>query len=239
MKNKIVFIVVICLCGIGEAKVDAAEGFKDKPRVTVQGQGKSEGVPDQARVWVEVSEQGPKLEDITQLARHKIAAVLKAIRDLGIADKDIQTRAYRVAPQIEWGAGKQRRVGFTVSNQVEVLIRDLKKAGAVVSAALDAGANGINGPQYEIENHQALERQALQAALQDAKFKAQLLAKESGAVLGSALEISEGGMSFPSSPRPMMMRAMATMGQAASPPEPLEPGEETVTASVTATYELR
>ena len=72
-------------------------------------------------------------------------------------------------------------------------IHDLKKTGAVLSAALDAGANNVNGPQFEFENPQALRRQALVKAMEDAKAKAALLAQNAGASLGEVLTITESG----------------------------------------------
>ena len=106
MRKQFVLTVVLLL-GWGAIRCEAADNAAEKPQVTVQGQGKLKAVPDQARVWVEVSEQGPKLEDATQQVRRKIAAVLKAIKDQSIAEKDIQTQAYQVSPQFDWTGGRQ------------------------------------------------------------------------------------------------------------------------------------
>src|SRR4029077_3684543 len=127
MKKRLVMIIYFVAGGsLWAAGSDSSDSCKEKPQITVQGQGKGAAVPDRARIWVEVSEQGPQLEEVTQLVRRNISAVIKAAKDQAIADKDVQTRSYQVAPQIDWSGGKQKRIGFTVSNRVEIIIHDLK-----------------------------------------------------------------------------------------------------------------
>ena len=85
----------------------------------------------------------------------------------------------------------------TASNQVEVKIHRSEKTGAVLAAVLDAGANDINGPQFEFENPQDLERKALGLALQDAKASGDTRSQGAGATLKKSLHIEEGTMYFP------------------------------------------
>jgi hypothetical protein len=217
----------------------AAEPGKIERHVAVQGQGKIEAVPDQVRLWLEVSEQGSRVDQVTQEVRRKIDAVLKAVKAQGVAEKDLQTQAYQVSPQMEWKNGKSTRVGYSASNRVEVTIRDLKKTGATLSAALDAGANNVNGPQFSFENPQALERKALDLAMEDARAKAALLAQAAGASLGEVLTIDEGNLT-PPVPRPFYARAlMAGAAAQAAQPEPIEQGQETVQATVHVTFALK
>jgi len=217
----------------------AAEPAKTDRHITVQGQGKVEAVPDQVRLWLEVTEQGPRVEQVTQEVRRKIDSVLKAVKAQGVAEKDLQTQAYQVSPQMEWKNGKSTRVGYSASNRVEVTVRDLKKTGAILSAALDAGANNVNGPQFSFENPQALERKALNLAMEDALAKATLLVQAAGATLGEVLTIEEGSLT-PPVPRPFYARGLmaGTVAQAA-PPEPIEQGQEAVQATVHVTFALK
>src|SRR5262249_50756242 len=143
----------VVLCGVLFAGLCwAAEPAKIERRVTVQGHGKISAPPDQALIRVEVSEEGTRVDAVTQKVREKIDAVLKTGRVQGIPDKDVQTQAYQVSPKIEWRNGRSDRVGFIASNRVEIKIRDLKKTGPLLAAVLDAGANGVNGPDFGFQN---------------------------------------------------------------------------------------
>jgi uncharacterized protein YggE len=237
MKSTFLKLVVLSACFNCLAIAGAAE--PEIRRVSVQGLGKVTAPPDIARFRIEVTEEGPRVEAVTQEVRKKMERVLKALKAQGIADKDIQTQAYRVAPKVEWQNGRSKRTGFTGSNQVEATVRELSKAGAVLAAALDAGANQVDGPQFEFANPQELERKALGLALQDAKAKAALLAEGAGATLGETLEIHEGDAAPPVHPMPMMKRmAMSAMAEA-SGPEPIAAGEEVTQASVRAVFALK
>jgi uncharacterized protein YggE len=232
-----IYTATFILCSGFVGSLSATESHTaSERRITVQGQGKISAVPDQARIQVMVTEDGPKVDSVTAQVRQKMDAVLKVIKGQGIADKDIQTQYYRVSPKMEWRNGRSNRVGYTVSNQVEVKIHDLKKTGTLLSAVQDAGANDISGPQFEFENPRDLERKALAQALLDAKAKAALLAETAGATLGDVQTIDEGA-SFRPSPRPMIpMRAMSA---AAPAEEPIAAGEETIQANITASFALK
>ena len=239
MKRQVVLITALIVCGFGVVQAsDGSDNAKTRRQITVQGHGKVFAVPDQARLWVEVNAEGPKQETVTAQVRQKIEAVLKAIRAQGISDKDIQTESYQLSPQFRWDGGRQQRIGYQVSNRVAVVLHDLKKVGSLISATEDAGANSVNGPQYEFENPQNLERKSLQLAMEDAKAKAAVLAQAAGASLGELLETEESGVEFPT-PRPMMMMAKAAARAAAvSPPEPISEGEETVSATISASFAI-
>jgi uncharacterized protein YggE len=231
--------IVICSVGWGLClPAGAADSpAKTERMVTVQGQGRLHSVPDQARLQIMVTEEGAKVDAVTQKVRGKMDAVLKVLKNQGIAEKDIQTQFYRVTPKVEWRDGRSIRNGYTVSNQVEVKIHDLKKVGTVLPAVQDAGANDISGPQFEFENSQELERQALALAMDDAKAKAAVLARSAGASVGDILTIQESS-SFRPGPRPYMMKSSA-LAAAPATQEPIAAGEETMEASVSATFALK
>lgn len=232
-------IAGICIMILGCWSLAArAETGKTERQISVMGRGKVSAVPDQARIWVRVSEEGMKVDTLTQQVRQKMEAVLKVIKGQGIADKDIQTQSYQVTPKMEWRNGRSTRNGYTASNQVEVKIHDLKKVGTILAAVTDAGANDINGPQFEFENPQELERKALSQALADAKAKATLLAQTAGVSLGEVITIQEGAISRPG-PRPMMMRAAAMQVADAAASEPIASGEEAIEANLTAQFGLK
>ena len=216
----------------------AAEPGKMERRVTVQGHGKVSAVPDLARLGIAVSEEGTSVEAVTQQVRRKMDAVMKVLKEQGIAEKDLRTQVYRVVPKMEWKNGRSNRIGVTVSNQLEVKIRDLKKIGTVLTLVQDAGANEIAGPAFEIEHPQELERQALSLALQDAKAKAAVLAQAGGASVGEILTIDEG-TSYRPGPRPLMAMKAMQLGAPSAGQETISAGEDIIDANITATFSLK
>jgi uncharacterized protein YggE len=206
--------------------------------LTVQGQGKSFAVPDIATLSVEVSQEEADLDPILTQVRKQMAKVLEVIKGQGIADKDVQTEIFQVHPTYERDKhGNPHPTGFRVANRVAVKIRDLKKTGRVLSAVLSAGANTVEGPNFELDNPQGAEREALAAATKDAKAKAESVAQAAGVQLGEILTINPENINWPVRPRPMMMRSMAA-ASAMSVEEPMAAGEQTISGTVTLTYAI-
>jgi uncharacterized protein YggE len=120
-----------------------------------------------------------------------------------------------------------------------VKIRDLKKTGSVLSAVLDAGANNVNGPQFEFENPQDLERKALSLAMEDARAKAELLARAGGVSLGEVMTIQESGIVRPMPPQPFMLKARAMSMAGDAQAESIAPGEDAIQANVSVVFALK
>lgn len=200
--------------------------------VTVQGTGKVEAAPNIAVVRLGISQDGLTIPPLEKAVRDQMNAVLESLKANGVSAQDIQTQSFQVFPKMEWNANTgSHRVGYTVSNQLKVTVRNLDSLGSVLSSALSAGANQVSGPEFDVENRTKFEAAALAGAMRDARIKAAALAESAGAALGPVLTISENTASFPVRP---MMAAMA----AATPAEPIQTGQETITASVTVTFAL-
>jgi uncharacterized protein len=206
--------------------------------VTVQGQGKVQAAPDIATLTVEVSQEGAALDSVSAEVRKGMTKVLDALHNAGVSDKDLQTLAFQVQPRYEQDKrGNPHRTGYRVANSVLAKVRDLKKVGKVLSSVIESGATEVNGPNFDFDNPQVLERQALAKAMQDARGKAEVLAETSGSRVGEILSIQQNaGMGWPV-PQPKMMRAMAMQADSAEPP--IAVGENTFTATVSATFALR
>lgn len=218
--------------------INPAFGFdrtKEARTVTVTGNGIVHAVPDVARVSVGVVVDGTDVETVTTSTRHIMNAVLAAIKAEGIPETDIQTQYFYVSPKTVWDSVKgAHTVGFIANNQIRITVRDLNRTGRILSVALKAGATDVSGPQFDLSNRASVEHEALKLAVADAKERALLLADSSGSVLGEPLVIQEGTRSFPM-PRPFFGAMAAKTAES----EPISPGEETITASVTITYALK
>jgi len=213
----------------------AFEPGKEARTVVVSGHGSVEAAPDMARVFIGVTQAGNDLDAVTASVKSTTYNVMSALKTAGVLDKEIQTHNYSIIPRLHWDAdGIPQTVGYTVTNEIKVTISDVKRVGAILSAALKAGANQLNGPQFDFNDRKKYEREALGIALADAKAKATILAQGADAHLGSPFVIEEGNSELPP-PRPMMGAMM--MAKAASP-EPVSAGTETVSANVTVAYSL-
>ncbi|MCZ7573814.1 MAG: SIMPL domain-containing protein [Ardenticatenaceae bacterium] len=205
--------------------------------VSVSGHGEVQATPDQATVTVGVQSQAATAEAALDENNTKMAALLKVIKDAGVASKDIQTSNFSIFPVYEEknvSNEPPRVIGYRVNNQVVVKVRSLDALGSLLDAVVKAGANQIQGIAFGFADPQALLDQAREQAMKDAQRKATQLATLGNSQLGPVLTISEGGVT---PPRVVVERTM--VAPAAAPAVPVEAGESTVTVDVQVTYTLR
>ena len=161
-----------------------------------------------------------------------MAKVMDALKAQGIdTDKDVQTTNYSINPRYSQD-GKQI-IGYEVSNNIQVKVRNLDKLGTILEAATAAGANIANGLYFDVEDREAAYNQALVKAIDNAKLRAGTLAKSAGGTLGAVVSASESGGYYP--PGPVYYRgAMDSAGSV-----PVSTGSMQVSASVNITFELK
>jgi len=197
--------------------------------VTVTGEATVAVAPDAAIIRIGVSSQDKTAREASDANAKQMTAVLAAIKSNNIAERDIQTSRLSLQPQYDPNkSGTARLTGFQATNQVTVRIRDIGNLAAILDSAISAGANEMSGIEFIVSEQSKLLDRARDDAIADAHRKAELYAKAAGARLGHVVAISEEG-STPA-PRPMQaLRAGAV---------PISPGEQTLRAVVTVSYEL-
>jgi uncharacterized protein len=222
MRSRVLFILFAATVALAPAR--AAERL-----VTVTGEATVAVAPDAAVIRIGVNSQDKTAREASEANAKQMTAVLAAIKDTGIADRDIQTSRLSLQPQYDANkSGTARLTGFQASNQVTVKIRDIDKLPALLDRAIAAGANEMSGIEFVITEQSKLLDRARDDAIADARRKAELYAQAAGSKLGPVVSITEEGAAAP--PRPMQtMRAGAV---------PIAPGEQTLRAMVTVTYEL-
>ena len=197
--------------------------------VTVTGQATISVPPDIAEIRIGVTSHGKNAREASEANAKQMTAVMTAIKNNGIAERDIQTSRLSLQPQYDPSkAGPARLLGFQVTNQLTVKIHDIDRLPAILDHAIAAGANEMSGIEFEVSEQSKLLDQARDDAIADAHRKAELYAKAAGAKLGPVVAISEEGASSPP-------RALAQMRAGAVP---VAPGEQTLRAVVTVSYEL-
>jgi len=201
--------------------------------ITAVGAGSASASPDVATAQIGVETQSASPEEATLQNEERIKAVVDALKAAGIDAKDIQTAYYNLWAEQRYDPEKGQPTGETiyhVGNGLSVKIRDLSKVGAILSGAVEAGANNISGVTFSIEDTSALEAEAREKAVADAKARAESLARLSGVELGEVVLVSEviGG------PVPVVA-ARALGGGGAS----IEPGQLEVSMQVQMSFAIK
>jgi len=162
-------------------------------------------------------------------------AVIKRIKSLGIADRDIQTTGINLGARYDYDQSSQRQVfrGYTASNRVSVILRKVADTGKVLDSLVAAGATDLGGPQFSIDDDTAVKAQARKGAMARAKAQAMEYATWAGYTGLRLLEVSESISG--DQPMPMVQRAMAESSNKATP---VEPGLVGTAVSVTVKYEM-
>ncbi|HKD22471.1 MAG TPA: SIMPL domain-containing protein [Rhizomicrobium sp.] len=220
--------------GAAAAKAEPAAQLRI---LTVSGEGDVKAVPDRAMLTAGVQTQAAKAADALAANRHAMNAVFAELKKQGIPDRAMQTSSLNINPQYDSSAASVSRgpgkiVGYQVYNGVTVTIDDLGKLGATIDALVSSGANSMGGISFSIRDPKPLLRQARDAAVKDAIDRAQLYAKSAGVALGRIQSINEGSVI---TPRPMFRAMMASADVAT----PIAAGEETVSAQVSVTFEIK
>lgn len=235
--------MALALLGPMSARAQQPGGAPAEPprTITVSGTGTLHRTPDQAVVSLAVENQAPTARQAAQQNAEQMDRVVSALRQAGIAAARIRTQGYNLMPEYQYiqpsgpgQPGEQKLIGYRASNMVEVTVDAIPRVGAVIDAAIAAGANRAQGISFQLADPEGARREALRLAVANARLNAEALAQAAGQRLGSVLRLSMNvGVMQP--PRPML-RAMSADASVA--PTPVEPGEMDVTADVTAVYRL-
>ena len=196
-----------------------ADGLPGSPWIQVSGHGEEHVAPDILRVSLTLEKTSMDAVTARADVEARAAKVLALARKLGLADKDIRAPAVTVEPQYEWrsapgGDGKQVLVGQRVQRSMTLTLRDVSRYGTLVDGLFADGVTRLDGVEPDSSERDALQQQALAAAVQDAHAKAVALAQGAGVSLGPVYSVSEQAGSR--GPRPLMMAAMSR-GNAAQP----------------------
>ena len=165
-------------------------------------------------------------------------ALISALSGAGVAENDIQTSDFSIYPRQEYDAQGQPtgEITYVVSNTVSVTVRDLENTGSVLDAAVQAGANNIFGIQFDIEDREAAQQQAMTAAMANAQARAEVLAEAAGVELADILSLQTYLGS--NSPIPYG-RSFDMAVQEAAMSVPVSPGEMQIMVDVSVVFEIR
>ena len=209
--------------------------------ITVSAEGKASVMPDIALINIGVTSEGAKVEKIIKENTDKVNAILKGIKDLGVAEKDLETVSYNLSPRYEWSdKGERISKGYTLNQNIRVKIRDFEKVGAVLEKSASAGANLIGDLSFIVDDPETVRSIAVETAIAKAKSKAKLIAEKSGLRLGRVVNMYEDYYPSPVAydSKMMMTQGMGGMGGDAAAPE-IQPGQQDVTVKINLVYEVK
>lgn len=206
--------------------------------IRVSATGEVQVAPDRAWVDFGLENQAPTAQAASEANAQVMERVIAALRRAGVAREEIETRDYNVFPDYapgQPGETEPRIRGYRVTNVVTVRTDRVAGVGALIDAALAAGANRVHGVRFGLRDPQATRGRALRQAIERGRAEAETIAAGLGVRLGAVVDAST---SFePMRPMPMMREmAMDMAAQAVSAPTPVMPGQQTVTATISLVY---
>lgn len=250
---KFATVAVVLLCLFLAAKsLSALKDWREpsvpQSTIVVSGTGEAFATPDIATFSFSVSADAKAVADAQSAVNGKIDAVLAGLKDLGIDDKDIQTTNYSVYPKYSYAPtactqsypsycppSRQVPDGYTASETVTVKVRKTENAGQALAAAGEKGATDISGLNFTVDDMDAVNNEARDKAVAEAKTKAEALADSLGVHLGRVVDFADS-MSNPG-PYPYMYAAEA--GGTVAKDVSISTGQNKITDTVTITYEIR
>ena len=202
--------------------------------VQVSGTGMATGTPDIAKLDLGVSVSSKTVADAKSTADASVKAILTALNDNGVADKDRTTSNFRVYGDYDYTDRGRVLRGYVVDYDLRVTVRSIASTGAVIDAAIAAGGDYVvfDRLAYSFSNKAAMESKARKAAVNDMRIKAQQMAQFSGRQLGKLMVVSES----PISEAFGTVREFAAM---AADSGSIAVGEEEIRVTVHGVYELR
>jgi len=197
--------------------------------ITVMGTGSADAVPDMAEwsfgVRSEAGTAAAAMRDNAAVAKR----LINALKNAGIKGDDLRTESVSLYPQQdEMG---RNIIGYTASNTVHATM-PISKAGAVIDKAVDAGANEIYGPNLRVSDSDTQYAQAVDEAFDDARARAEAVARKAGLTLGAPIAIVEGGGAGP-----MPYYGTRTLAEGAADVA-IEPGQQEIQAVLTVTFAI-
>ncbi len=225
------------------------EKFDGTKTIAVQGTGETYAIQDTVMLSFTVTKIAKDVKVAQKDMNDVITQILKAVKDLGVEEKNIKTTNYSVYPHYvneavpcplgSYCPTNSKTDGFEASQTIEIKMHDLDKSGELVSEIGKFNPTSVSGLQFVVEDDKAVLREARQKAITDAKTKAKELAKDLGVRLGRVVSFDEGGRGYP---MPVYMKAEAGMGMGGdsqSLPTVIPTGQNKITSYVTIVYEIK
>jgi hypothetical protein len=238
LERLVVLIGVLLLAPALFAIIQAQAQDSKSPaegRVIVIGEGSINVPPDYAQIRSGVTTTAKTVKEASDVNSKSMAAITAALLDAGIAQKDIQTSRFSIelvyTPQPQ--PAEPKLSGYRVTNQVNVTVHQIAKVGEIVDRLVKVGATDVGNVVFLVSDPSKARDQAREAAVADARRKAELYARASGFNLGRVAWLTESSDFEP----PVPFNALRASA-AKTAPVPIETGENTIQARITVGFDI-
>jgi len=223
--------------GYAAPAAGAASDTTPEHTIAVTGSGKVTVTPDMATIQLGVAIQKPSAKAAREAAATAMTKIVAAIKALGIADKDIATAMVSLGPVYNYPNNASPVItGYQLTNAVTVKVRDLAKLSDVLDNAVAAGATTVDGVSFDVTDRSAAESQARDAAVKDAKAKADTYAKGLGVAITGVASVTENVVTPVWYGNVYNSLAGGATDKAATPSTPVLPGSTDVTITVQVSF---
>ena len=238
MRLRLVLITFLAaLAAIPPASsLERSSDSSDDRFVEISGEGSVSAAADFARVTLGVTSTGKNAGEAMAANAKAANALVSLVKAEGVAPADIQTSELSISPMFSQAPPGQQTAptitGYSVSNNLTVTLRDIPRLGALLDKAVAAGVNSIYGIGFGHNDPSALLDKARPLAVADARRKAEIYATAGGARIGRLMVLTE------EAGRQMPVAFSRTFAAGAPAPTPIEAGEDKLTVTVIARFEL-
>ncbi len=202
------------------------------PQIFASGTGEVQLAPDKATVLLGVQSRAATVSQATSDNARRQRAIIDTLRALGLTPDQLATVNFSVSPEMQYPPNQAPKVtGYVVTNTVRASLRRIEDVGRTIDAALTKGANDVSSIEFASSRADSARRAAIGEAVVHARADAEAMARAAGGTLGQLLELASGVEPI----RPFEA-PMARARVAGGAPTPIEPGQLTVTANVTARW---
>ncbi|MDE2019266.1 MAG: SIMPL domain-containing protein [Patescibacteria group bacterium] len=267
IKNVLGVAIIITVLLVGYAAISGVNSYGESIQPSsfrsfvATGEGKATAIPDVAEFSFQVITEGGS--NIASLQTQNTASVNKAIafvKSQGVADKDIQTQYYNINPRYQTyncrtipetaGTGAvspsnvqpcppSSIVGYTITQSIDVKMRDFSKIGSIMNGIVSAGANQVGSLSFTMDDPSSVQNQARANAIANAKAQAAVIAQAGGFKIGRLLSVQENNP-YPIYAKAYGMGGGAAMESAVAAPAPaIQPGSQEISETVTLQYEIQ
>ncbi len=230
-------LMVLVLAACQAAPTGASQGAAQPVtrQINISGNGKVYLAPNVAYVFIGVHSQAESVGDALNQNNSKAVTVANALKQLGVEEKDIQTSGFNIYPQQQYNPeGQMTGTLYVVDNTVNVTVRDLTTLGKLLDAVVRAGANSINGINFDVLDKTEAISQARKLAIEDAQRQAQELASAAGVELGDLIALNAYMNTGPTPLYDQKGGVAAATGEV-----PVSAGQLMISVDVNMTYEIK
>jgi len=246
-------VVFLAVKAVGDLKAMKyiGSGVTPTDTITVNGTADILATPDIATFNFTVQEEAASVPDAQKKSTDVMNSILAYVKKSGVADTDVQTQSYSIYPRYDYvqtantpattvyyPGGKQVLAAYVVAQTIEVKVRKLDQAGALLSGIGEFGATDVSGLTFSVDKETDVERQARDKAIADAKDQADVLAKSLGVSLVRIVSFNESSSGRPTPIYYAKMDSVAMSAGAVAPAPQIPTGQNKITSNVTITYEI-